>query len=106
MSNTIRGELVDAINELRQLLFVTTGTEQMQIRQRIQELLRLLDRVIAASLDPTTKAFKDALKSLQGLTQQTKKAKQDVEKVAGTIQKAADAIAKVENLVTNVAGFL
>ena len=71
-----------------------------------EETKAFIDKLADGDNAGAGEAFKDALKSLQGLTQQTKKAKQDVEKVAGTIQKAADAIAKVENLVTNVAGFL
>ncbi|CAH1202634.1 conserved hypothetical protein [Candidatus Nitrotoga sp. BS] len=108
MSNeTIRGNLVDAINELNKLL-ETCNDENLkfEIRIKIRELYQRLDRVIVATLDATTTEFADAIDALKSLTAKANKAKQDIDKVAAVINQAAKAISKVEKLITNVAGVL
>lgn len=105
--NTIRGNLVDAINEITKLLEVCDDSNQcFEIRIKIRELFQRLDRVIVASLDPTTAEFDEAIKALQSLTKAAIEAKTKLNKVAEVINKAATAIGKVEKLVKNVAGVL
>lgn len=106
-SNTIRGNLVDALNEMTKLLEVCENRDQcFEIRIKIRELFQSLDRVIAASLDSTTPDFDDAIKALQSLTNEATEAKRKLDKVAVVINKAATAIGKVEKLVRNVTGIL
>jgi len=106
-TQTIRGNLVDAINELNKLLEVCTDENQcFEIRIKIRELFQRLDRVIIATLDSSTVEFDDAIKSLQDLTKEAKTAKTKLDKVAEVINKAAIAVGKVEKLVKNVAGVL
>lgn len=104
---TIRGNLVDAINELNKLLEVCTDSNQcFEIRIKIRELYQRLDRVIVATLDSSTAEFDAAIVALQDLTKAATKAKDNLNKVATVLKKAATAISKVEKLVTNVAGVL
>lgn len=106
-NNTIRGNLVDAINEITILLEVCEDPNQcFEIRIKIRELFHMLDRVIVASLDSTTPEFDEAITALQALTTKATEAKLSLNKVAEVIQKAATAIGKVEKLVKNVAGVL
>ena len=103
--NTIRGNIVDAINEMTKLLDICEDENQcFEIRIKIKELFQRLDRVIVASLDSTTPDFDDAIKALQSLTKQATDAKASLDKVAAVINKAAIAIGKVEKLVSNVTG--
>jgi uncharacterized protein (UPF0147 family) len=104
---TIRGNLVDAINELSKLLEVCEDPNQcFEIRIKIRELFQRLDRVIVASLDRTTPEFDEAITALQTLTKAAVEARTKLEKVASVITKAATAVAKVEKLVKNVVGVL
>lgn len=106
-TDTIRTQLVDAINTLNHLLEVCDNVnDRFEIRLKIRELFHRLDRVIIASLDPKTTEFDDALMSLKALSTQAKTSKKNLDKVAITIAKAADAINKVEKLVKNVSGVL
>ena len=108
MSNeTIRNGLVDAINEMTQLLEVCEDSNQeFDLRIKIRELFQKLDRVIVTMLDSETIEFIEALKSLKELTKKAKEAKKDLEKVTETIKKAAEAVGKVEKLVKDVSGIL
>ena len=108
MSNeTIRKNLIDAINEMTQLLEVCNDTdEKFKIRIKIRELFHELDKVIVATLDSGTVEFNEALKSLKELTREAKEAHDDLEKVAKTINKAAEAIGKVEKLVKGIVGVI
>ncbi|MEJ1355966.1 MAG: hypothetical protein RPU91_13925 [Candidatus Sedimenticola sp. (ex Thyasira tokunagai)] len=106
-NNTIRRNLIDAINEMTQLLEACNDADQkFKIRIKIRELFHELDKVIVATLDSGTDEFKEALKSLKELTKQAKEARDDLEKVAKTINKAAKAIGKVEKLVKGVVGVI
>lgn len=106
-NETIRGNIVDAINEMNKLLEVCKDDNQcFEIRIKIRELFQRLDRVIIASLDATTPEFSDAISALKDLTNEAKRAKTKLDKVATVINKAATAIGKVEKLVTNVSGVL
>jgi uncharacterized protein (UPF0147 family) len=105
--NTIRGNIVNAINELNKLLEVCQDpNECFEIRIKIRELFQRLDRVIIASLDSTTPEFDAAIQALQSLTKAATEAKVKLDKVAAVIAKAATAVSKVEILVKNVAGVL
>ena len=74
--NTIRGNLVDAINEMTKVLDLCEDPNQcFEIKIKIRELFHRLDRVIVASLDPTTEEFEDAIKALQVLTLTAKRHK-------------------------------
>lgn len=108
MSNeTIRGNLVDAINELNKLLEVCNNENQkFEIRIKIRELYQRLDRAIVATLDATSTEFAEAITALKLLTGKAIEAKNDIDKVAEVIDNAAEAIGKVEKLVKNVAGVL
>ena len=108
MSNeTIRGNLVNAINEMTRLLEVCNDeNEKFELRIKIRELFQRLDRVIVATLDSGTPEFAEAVESLKSLTAKAIEAKNDLEKVADTINKASEAIGKVEKLVKNVVGVL
>lgn len=106
-TQTIRGNLVDAINELNKLLEVCPDENQcFEIRIKIRELFQRLDRVIIATLDSSTVEFDDAIDALQDLTKEAKTAKTKLDKVADVINKAAVAVGKVEKLVKNVTGVL
>ncbi len=106
-NETIRGNIVDAINELNKLLEICQDSNQcFEIRIKIRELYQRLDRVIVASLDASTPEFSDAIKALKDLTKEAINAKTKLDKVATVINKAATAIGKVEKLVTNVSGVL
>ena len=107
-NETIRINLVDAINEMSRLLEVCEDpNEQFEIRLKIRELFQRLDRIIVTVITDTgTSEFNDAIKALKALTKQAKKAKKNLEKVEATIKKATNAINKVEKLVTGVAGVL
>lgn len=105
--NTIRGNLVDAINEMTKLLEVCEDSNQcFEIRIKIRELFQRLDRVIVASLDSTTPEFNEAIKALRSLTKAAADAKSKLDKVTDVLNKAATAIGKVEKLVKNVTGVL
>lgn len=108
MSNeTVRGNLVDSINEMTKVLdLCQDSNECFEIKLKIRKLFQLLDRVIIATLDSTTDEFDQAIKSLQSLTLTAKAAQVDLDKVADMIKKSATAIGKVEKLVVNVAGVL
>lgn len=108
MSNeTIRVNLVNAINEMSKLLEVCNDENQkFELRIKIRELFQRLDRVIVATLDSGTPEFDEAIKSLKSLTAKAIEAKQDLDKIAVTITKAAKAIGKVEKLLKNVVGVL
>lgn len=108
MSNeTIRVNLVNAINEMSKLLEVCNDENQkFELRIKIRELFQRLDRVIVATLDTGTPEFDEAIKSLKALTKKAVEAKKDVNKIAETINRAAEAIGKVEKLVKNVVGIL
>ncbi len=108
MSNeTIRGNLVDAINEMTRLLEVCNDDNQkFDLRIKIRELFQRLDRVIVATLVSGTPEFEEAIESLKSLVAKANEAKQDLEKVNETINKATEAIGKVEKLVKNVVGVL
>lgn len=108
MSNeTIRENLVNAINEMTRLLEVCNDeNEKFELRIKIRELFQRLDRVIVATLDSGTPDFAEAVESLKSLTAKAIEAKSDLEKVTETINKAAEAIGKVEKLVKNVVGVL
>lgn len=106
-NETVRVNLVNAINELTRLLEVCPDTnQQFEIRVRIRELFQRLDRVIVATLDSGTKEFDDAIASLKVLTESAIKAKTDLDQIAVTINNAAEAIQKVEKLVKNVSRVL
>ncbi|OGB22443.1 MAG: hypothetical protein A3I66_04025 [Burkholderiales bacterium RIFCSPLOWO2_02_FULL_57_36] len=106
-NQTIRGNLVDAINELNKLLEICPDENQcFEIRIKIRELFQRLDRVIIATLDSSTMEFDEAIKALQALTKEAEKAKTQLDRVAEVINKAAKAVAKVEKLVKNVTGVL
>lgn len=105
--NTIRGNLVDAINEMTKVLDLCEDPNQsFEIKIQIRELFHRLDRVIVASLDPSTEEFENAIKALRVLTLTAKKAQTDLEKVAEMISKSAIAVTKVEKLIVNVVGVL
>ena len=106
MSNkTIRKNLIDAINEMTQLLEACNDADQkFKIRIKISELFHELDKVIAATLDSETDEFNEALKSLKELTKEANKARGDLEKIEKIINKATEAIEKVEKLVKGVVG--
>lgn len=106
-TETIRVNLVNAINEMNKLLEVCNDENQkFEIRIKIRELFQRLDRVIVATLDSGTPEFAEAIESLKSLTAKAIEAKQSLDKVAETINKAAEAIGKVEKLVKNVVGVL
>ncbi len=106
-NETIRQNLIDAINEMTRLLEVCNDSnQQFEIRIKIRELFQRLDRVIVAILDSSTPEFTEAIEALKGLTKRAEEAKNDLEKVADTINKAAEAIGKVEKLIANVAGVM
>ena len=109
MTDTVRGNLIDAINELSKLLDVTQDpNEQFEIRIKLRELYQRLDRVVVADLSSvtTTVKFRAAIDALKALTEAAKEAQRDVAKVSKAIRKAASAVGKVEKLVSNVAGTL
>lgn len=106
-SKTIRSSLIDAINEMTQLLENSDDANQrFEIRIKIRELYHRLDRVIISSLEPGTDSFKAAIEALNELTKQAKAAKKDIEKIPDTIKSATKAIKKVEKLVKGVTGVL
>lgn len=104
---TVRKNLVDAINELTKLLEVCKDpNERFELRIKIRELFQRLDRVIVATLDSETPEFSEAVESLKALTKKAKEARAHLDKVADTINAAGEAINKVEKLVKNIAGVL
>lgn len=106
-NETVRANLIDAINEMTRLLEVCPDSNlQFEIRIRIRELFQRLDRVIVATLDSGTQEFADAIASLQTLTAAAIEAKSDITRISETVNHAADAIRKVEKLVKNVTGVL
>ncbi len=104
---TIRKNLVDAINELTRLLEACDDTNrQFELRIKIRELFQQLDRVIVAILESGTPQFNDAVEALKTLTKEAKSAKAKIEMVGKVIDKAADAVKKVEKLIVGVKGVL
>ena len=104
---TIRKNLIDAINEMTRLLEACNDPdEKFKIRIKIRELFHELDKVIVATLDSGTDEFNEALKSLKELTKKANEARDDLEKVAEVINKAAEAVGKVEKTVKGVVGVL
>ena len=106
-TRTVRSSLIDAINEMTQLLENTEdANQQFEVRLKIRELYHRLDRVIITSLVPGSNDFKQALDALAELTKQAKTAKKDLDKIPDTIKSATKAIKKVEKLVKGVSGVL
>ena len=106
-TRTVRSSLIDAINEMTQLLENTEdANQQFEVRLKIRELYHRLDRVIITSLVPGSNDFKQALDALTELTKQAKTAKKDLDKIPDTIKSATKAIKKVEKLVKGVSGVL
>ncbi|MDW6005427.1 hypothetical protein [Vibrio mangrovi] len=108
MSNeTIRTNLVDALNEMNKLLEVCEDEDQQyEIRIQCKTLFQQLDRVIVATLDAGAAEYKDALSALKDLTSLAVEGKKDLEKMYKVIEKAADVIEKVEKLVKHVTRLL
>jgi hypothetical protein len=104
---TVRGNIVNAINALTHLLeFCADSNQQFEIRVRIRELFCHLDRLIVAVLDSGTREFADTIASLQALTETAIKAKDELDTVTETLKKASEAVGRVEMLVRNVSGVL
>jgi hypothetical protein len=80
-TETIRVNLVNAINEMSKLLEVCNDENQkFEIRIKIRELFQRLDRVFVATLESGTPEFDEAIKSLKSLTKKAIEAKRDVSK--------------------------
>lgn len=106
-SKTVRSSLIDAINEMTQLLEKSDDLNQkFEIRLKIRELYHRLDRVIISTLESGSNDFEAAIEALDELTKQAKSAKKSIDKIPETIKSASKAIKKVEKLVKGVAGVL
>lgn len=103
--NMMRENLVGAINEMACLLEVCVDIDQRyDLRIKIRQLFQRMDRVIVASLDEHSLEFGAAIKSLAMLSEDARKAKDDLNRIAGTLNKASDAIGKLEKIVKNIDG--
>ena len=99
---TLRQHIVDAINDLTQLLELCEDPDQRQaLRLKIRELFIQLDEIIVAKIDNDSHAFSEAITALQTLSTQAQEAAEDLEIVATTLSKAADVIEKISKLAKN-----
>lgn len=106
-SKTVRSSLIDAINEMTQLLEkADDANQQFEIRLKIRELYHKLDRVIISTLTYGSDDFIAAIEAIDELTKQAKSAKKSIDKIPETIKSANKAIKKVEKLVKGVVGVL
>lgn len=96
---TLRGTIVDTINELNKLLRLTNDEgEKRKLRLLRNFYFNLLTEVLRDDLDSNTDEFKEAIRQLQGAQSSIAEAKNDIAKVAEVINllnKGARAIDRV-----------
>jgi hypothetical protein len=98
--NTLRKNIIDAINELNKLLHLSiTEEEKITIRKKRRLLFLLLEEVIEQQIDPTSPDFSKAIKALKNATKSAIAAKDDISQVAETIKKVTTAAKLVEKIV-------
>lgn len=99
-NQTLRHGLVDAINELRKLLFQTQDEqEETQIRKLRNVYFELLEAVIRQEIDRRTQEFTLAVVQLEAARKNAVKAKKDIGMIAEAITSAADAAKTVSRIV-------
>lgn len=104
---TIRNNLVNAINDMTRLLETSISDDQrFELRLKIRELFRRLDQVVVATLESGTPEFDDALASIKSLSRTSREAKEDLGKLEEVLTRATETVAKVEKLVKNVVGVM
>jgi hypothetical protein len=99
-SETLRGNLGDAVNELHKLIELAPDeqTEEALRRQR-QIYFKLWEAVIKQEIDRTTPLYRDAIKSLKAAAKAATDASADIKKVAAAINKAVAAAKAVDKIV-------
>lgn len=103
-TETLRNDLLDSIEEMRQLLEVSEDADQMfELRLKIRELSRQADGLTNTMLQSGSPAFDEALASVRSLAGRSREARDDLGKTARAINQATKTIAKVEKLLKNIA---
>ena len=97
---TLRQNLVDAINELNKLILATEDEEiERQIRWMRKLYVQLLEEVIKQEIASNTVEFQAAIEGLQAAKKAAVEAKEDIEKVAKAIERAVQAAKAVDKVV-------
>jgi len=100
MENTLRKNLIDTINELNKLLYLSITDEQIaNLRKKRKLCFVLLEEVIEQEISDETDEFKEAIVALQEATSQAKEVKNDIEKISKAISKISKATKQVEKIV-------
>ncbi|MGF1641789.1 MAG: hypothetical protein ACFCUO_12645 [Rhodospirillales bacterium] len=104
---TLRGTIVDTINELNKLLHLTTDEgEKRKLRMLRNSYFALLDEVLEQDLDNTTDEFKAAIGMLEEAQVSIVEAKKDIAKVASAINVLNKAARAVDRVVDIGIGFV
>jgi hypothetical protein len=104
---TLRGTIVDTINELNKLLVRTTDPgEERKLRHLRRSYFALLDEVLQQDLDNTTDEFKAAIGMLKDAQTSIAEAKEDLGKVAAAINILNKAALGVDRVVGIGIGFV
>jgi hypothetical protein len=99
-SDTLRGTLSDAVNELHKLIELAPDEETEEaLRRQRAVYFALWEEVIRQKIDQMTPDYRDAIKSLHAATQAAAEAKADIDKVAAALKKAATAARAVDKIV-------
>ena len=99
-SDTLRGSLSDAVNEIHKLIELAPDEETEELLRRQRRIyFALWEEVIKQEIDRTTPLYRDAIESLQAAESAANDAKADIRKVADAINKAAAAAKAVDKIV-------
>lgn len=104
---TLRGTIIDTINEFNKLIPLTTDPdEKTKLRQLRRFYFNLLDEVVEQELDSNTDEFKEAISMLQDAQATIAEAKKDIAKVAEVINLLHKGARAVDRVVKIGIGFV
>jgi|GEM_PF-1463781 len=100
MEDTLRKNLIDTINELNKLLYLSISDEEIsKLRKKRKLCFILLEEVIEQEISSESEEFKEAVLALKQAAKTAKEAKKDIQKIALTLEKISKATKKVEKIV-------
>jgi len=104
---TLRGTIVDTINELNKLLRLTNDEgEKRKLRLLRNSYFALLDEVLRQELDSNSEEFVEAIGMLQGAQASIAEAKNDIAKIAEVINLLNKGARAVDRVVKIGIGFV